>query len=183
MPNNEQTIGYSHPPVNKQWKKGQSGNPNGRPRGSKNTLDILNRLANEEIKVTQNGKKIKMSKKAAALLQAVNKAAQGDSKALKTLLPHLMAADAKAAGHLDFINFKSPRFDKALCWVIEIFEESMNDSNIDKITQQQVFGHIGRRMADFEQIADSILNDKNWTKENSPENPFIGYREVKPATS
>lgn len=176
----ENKIGYAHPPAEKRWVPGQSGNPKGRPRGSKNTLDILNRLANEEIKVTQNGREIKISKKAAALLQAVNKAAQGDAKSLKTLLPHLMAADAKAAGHLDFINFKSPRFDTALCWVIEIFEQSMVDSNIDKTTQEQVFGHIGRRMADFEQIADNILNDRNWTKENSPDNPFVGYREVKP---
>lgn len=175
----ENKIGYAHPPAERRWVPGQSGNPKGRPRGSKNTLDILNRLANEEIKVSQNGKEIKISKKAAALLQAVNKAAQGDAKSLKTLLPHLMAADAKAAGHLDFINFKSPRFDTALRWVIEIFEAAMVDSNIDKTTQEQVFGHIGHRMADFEQIADNILNDRNWTEETCPENPFIGYREIK----
>lgn len=102
------------------------------------------------------------------------------SLTVRILLPHLMAAEAKAAGHLDFINFKSPRFDTALLWVIEIFEQSMIDSNIDKTTQEQVFEHIGHRMADFDQIADNILNDKNWTKENSPANPFIGYREVKP---
>ena len=57
------------------------------PRGSKNTLNLLNKLANQEIKITQNGKALKISKKAAALMQALNRAAQGDVKVLKTLMP------------------------------------------------------------------------------------------------
>ena len=29
-------VGYGRPPVNRQFKPGQSGNPRGRPKGSKN---------------------------------------------------------------------------------------------------------------------------------------------------
>jgi hypothetical protein len=94
---NNYEIGYAKPPQETQFKKGVSGNSRGRPRGSKNLLSILNTLANEDIKITKpNGTTIKMPKKAVALLKALNAACSGDTKSLGLLLPHLLAADAKA---------------------------------------------------------------------------------------
>ena len=34
-------VGYGRPPVNRQFKPGQSGNPRGRPKGSKNFATIF----------------------------------------------------------------------------------------------------------------------------------------------
>lgn len=96
---NNYEVGYCKPPAKNQWVPGcKSPNPAGRPRGSKNLYNLLNQIANEEIRVVQsNGKAIRLPKKAIALLKAVNAACSGDTKALKLLLPHLVAADEKAA--------------------------------------------------------------------------------------
>ncbi len=88
-------LGYMKPPKSGQFKPGQSGNPKGRPSGSKNIYKLLDDIVNEKIQMTKNGKPVKISKKQAMLLQAANKAVQGDLKALQTLLPVMAEADNK----------------------------------------------------------------------------------------
>lgn len=86
-------LGYMKPPKSGQFKPGQSGNPKGRPSGSKNTYKLLDDIVNEKVQITKNGRPVRISKKQAMLLQVVNKAVQGDLKALQTLLPMMTAAD------------------------------------------------------------------------------------------
>ena len=88
-------LGYMKPPKSGQFKPGQSGNPKGRPSGCKNIYKLLDDIVNEKIQMTKNGKTVKISKKQAMLLQATNKAVQGDLKALQTLLPVMAEADNK----------------------------------------------------------------------------------------
>ena len=92
---NKYEIGYGKPPKDQQFKKGASGNPNGRPKGSKNTYTLLQEILNQNLEVVENGKTINISKKAAMLLQLVNKGVKGDIKAITALLPHMLFADAK----------------------------------------------------------------------------------------
>lgn len=49
-------VGYKNPPKDTQFKKGMSGNPKGRPKGTKNIRTVLNDTLNEKIQITQNGK-------------------------------------------------------------------------------------------------------------------------------
>lgn len=88
-------LGYMKPPKSGQFKPGQSGNPKERPSGNKNIYKLLDDIVNEKIQMTKNGKPVKISKKQAMLLQATNKAVQGDLKALQTLLPVMAEADNK----------------------------------------------------------------------------------------
>lgn len=58
--NNDQTqddyeVGYKKPPKTRQFKKGQSGNPAGRPKGIKNSSTLAYEIGNEMIDVTING--------------------------------------------------------------------------------------------------------------------------------
>lgn len=86
-------LGYMKPPKSGQFQPGQSGNPKGRPSDSKNTHKLLDEIVNEKIQMTKNGRSVRISKKQAMLLQATNKAVQGDLRALQTLLPMMTAAD------------------------------------------------------------------------------------------
>lgn len=95
MPHKEYEIGYKKPPHKTRFRKGQSGNPAGRPKGSKNTYKLLEELLNQKILITQDGKVMKISKKAAIMLQMVNAAVKGDLKAAQTLLPHMTIIDSK----------------------------------------------------------------------------------------
>ncbi len=88
-------IGYGKPPKQHQFKSGVSGNRKGRPRGSKNVHTLLNEILNQNITIKENGKPLRISKKAALLVQLVNKGVKGDIRAIQTLLPHLIMADMK----------------------------------------------------------------------------------------
>lgn len=84
--NSEYDVGYGKPPKNGQFRKGQSGNPNGRPAGSNNALTLLKRNLSKKIKITENGRKIKLSKLEIIIRQTMNAAVKGDLKATKIIL-------------------------------------------------------------------------------------------------
>ena len=94
MDNNNEKIGYGNPPKETRFAKGKSGNPKGRPKGSRNTYKLLDDILEQKITMMQEGKPIRISKKMAILLQAVNSAVKGDLKAIQNLFPHLLAVDA-----------------------------------------------------------------------------------------
>jgi hypothetical protein len=79
------TIGFQKPPKNTRFRKGKSGNPNGRPKGSQNFTTILDRACRERIHVTINGKARYISKFEATMLQLINKAVAGELRAINTL--------------------------------------------------------------------------------------------------
>ena len=79
-------VGYGKPPRSTRFKKGQSGNPRGRPSGSKNLSTLLSEALNEPVIVTENGRRRKVSKREAIIKQLVNQSANGDWRAVKMLL-------------------------------------------------------------------------------------------------
>jgi hypothetical protein len=79
-------IGYRRPPVSSQFKKGQSGNPKGRPRGTRNFVTLLKQELSKSIVVNENGKKKTITRLQAMVKRIVAGALQGDQKALLTLV-------------------------------------------------------------------------------------------------
>src|ERR1700758_304848 len=79
-------IGYGKPPPRTRFKKGQSGNPRGRPPGAKNLKTLLSEALNEMVVVTENGGRRKVAKRRAIITQLVNRSATADFRAIKILL-------------------------------------------------------------------------------------------------
>ena len=79
-------IGYCRPPVSGQFKKGQSGNPKGRRKGSQDFATILEQALNEMVTVTENGRSKRRSKKEIMTKVTVNKALKGDLRAWMELV-------------------------------------------------------------------------------------------------
>jgi uncharacterized protein DUF5681 len=90
-PDNERDyeVGYGKPPRHTRFKKGQSGNPRGRPSGSKNLKTLLNEALNERVVVTEEGGRRNITKREAIVTQLVNRSATADLRALKILLDTL----------------------------------------------------------------------------------------------
>jgi Family of unknown function (DUF5681) len=82
-------VGYGKPPRHTRFKKGQSGNPRGRPPGSKNLSTLLCEALNEPVVVTENGGRRKISMRRAIAKQVVNQAAKGNWRAVKILFDML----------------------------------------------------------------------------------------------
>jgi hypothetical protein len=79
-------VGYKKPPLHTRFKKGQSGNPRGRPRGAKNFSSVLNDALNQPVFVSENGRRRKISKRELGIRQLVNKFAMAEVQATKMLL-------------------------------------------------------------------------------------------------
>ena len=79
-------VGYRKPPRHRRFQKGQSGNPRGRPRRSKSATTILKNALLEEVTATMNGHKRTLSKYEAIIIRFVNKALEGDHRAIEYLL-------------------------------------------------------------------------------------------------
>ena len=88
-------VGYGKPPRHSQFKKGRSGNPRGRPSGSKNLSTLLNQALNERVVVAENGGRRKITKRQAIVTQLVNQSAKADWRATKILLDILQAIEAR----------------------------------------------------------------------------------------
>ena len=81
----EYAIGYGKPPIASRFKKGQSGNPKGRPKSAKNRATILKKILEERVVVTDNGRRKRITKQEAVYKQLVNKAASGDARSAQLL--------------------------------------------------------------------------------------------------
>jgi hypothetical protein len=87
------SVGYGKPPKSTQFKKGQSGNPKGRPRGSLSLMTVIERELNSKVTVTEQGQQKKVRKKEVVAKQLVNKAASGDLKATNLVLSHSISSE------------------------------------------------------------------------------------------
>ena len=90
-------VGYAKPPVHSQFKKGQSGNVKGPPKGAKSFKGLIQKELDASITVKSNGKRSKTTKRRAAATQLANAAARGDPKAIKTIMEIEEPADAASA--------------------------------------------------------------------------------------
>jgi Family of unknown function (DUF5681) len=79
-------VGYGKPPRHTRFKPGQSGNPRGRPRESKNLPTLLTEALNKRVIVAENEGRRKVTKREAIITQLVNRSATADLRAIKILL-------------------------------------------------------------------------------------------------
>ena len=108
-------VGYGKPPRHTRFRKGQSGNPRGRPRGSKNLKTLLSEALNEPVIVTEEGGRRKITKREAIITQLVNRSASADFRAIKILLD--MVRDIESQTEL--ASAETSAFSEADAKVIE----------------------------------------------------------------
>lgn len=74
--------------IEPRWQKGESGNPNGRPKGSKNRSTIARRWleVNQNLKNPLTGENETMSQEDLMTLALIKKAREGDVNAYKALM-------------------------------------------------------------------------------------------------
>ena len=78
-------VGYQRPPRHTRFAPGKSGNPKGRPRGSRTLAAVLQDILRQKIAITENGKTRRVSALEAMLLRLRNDAMRSDAGALKLL--------------------------------------------------------------------------------------------------
>lgn len=87
-------VGKGRPPAAGKFRKGQSGNPKGRPKGSKR-LAPYHTVLGQMVTVQQNGKVRRMTAAEAFILHITRRGLQGDSAAARTALAAIEEARAR----------------------------------------------------------------------------------------
>jgi hypothetical protein len=87
-PNNsgKSSVGYRRPPKSTQFKSGQSGNPAGRPKGSRNFKTEVQATLQTPVRVNKDGRLRKFSTQRASLMVLREKALSGDQRAIEHLI-------------------------------------------------------------------------------------------------
>jgi len=82
----DEAVGYKRPPKRTRFKPGKSGNPRGRPKGTRNLKTDLFAELEEKMFVREDGVRKRVSKQRAAIKALMAKAVGGDHKALTLLV-------------------------------------------------------------------------------------------------
>jgi hypothetical protein len=90
----EVPVGYGNPPLDTRFRKGVSGNPRGRPKGSRNVAAVFAKSLREKVVVNENGQRKSITKLEAAIKQLVNKAAFGDHRSVQLIVNLSREAEA-----------------------------------------------------------------------------------------
>jgi Family of unknown function (DUF5681) len=93
----EPKVGPGNPPKHRQFRKGTSGNPKGRPKGSKNLRTLLLEAADHPVTVEVGGKQRKLSALQATTFRLAEKAANGDAKSMAEFLDWVDEIQTQAA--------------------------------------------------------------------------------------
>lgn len=83
-PDRSYEVGKGKPPAHSRWKKGQSGNPSGRPKRQMSLAEHIEHELETCVTVNDRGKK-KLTKRQLIAISLVNKAVRGDLGALKMI--------------------------------------------------------------------------------------------------
>ena len=79
-------VGYGRPPQTTQFKSGKSGNPKGRPKGSRTVGVMLQEILERRVSVNENGKTRRLPTLEVMLRRLANDAMRSDQRATKLLL-------------------------------------------------------------------------------------------------
>jgi hypothetical protein len=82
----ETAVGYQRPPTANQFKPGQSGNPRGRPKGSRSVGAVLQDILRQKVAVTENGRTRRLSTLDIVLRRLANDAMRNETSAVKLIL-------------------------------------------------------------------------------------------------
>ena len=130
MAEKEYEVGYRRPPKRTQFKKGQSGNPKGRPKGARGLDTMIMEELKAKIIVSENGRSKKLKKAEAIVKQVVNKALTGDHKAISQVLTVSQRHEEKLAAKTKPILETLPEEDQQV--MQSLLARMQNQSNDSK---------------------------------------------------
>ena len=81
----KQKVGYGRPPTRSQFKPGHSGNPKGRPPGSKNLRSAIEAILTDQITLREGDKVSRVTRMEAVFLKQLSLALKGDPRAIKAI--------------------------------------------------------------------------------------------------
>ncbi len=131
-PGDPYEVGYARPPKHTRFKKGLSGNPNGRPPKKPDFYTELRRVLDDTVTITIDGEQQQVTVQQALLLRLRDEALRGEVWASK-LLQKVVNAIPDAGGIYDHIEIEVQVFKalKALELMVEESKREKANQNAD----------------------------------------------------
>jgi Family of unknown function (DUF5681) len=107
----EYTVGYGRPPQHTRFQPGRSGNPKGRPKGSKSVSTLFAEELAQTVNLIENGRRKKMSKRQALVKQTVNKALSNVEKAVALVFDEIRRCEELAPVQQVNMNITAEEFE------------------------------------------------------------------------
>jgi Family of unknown function (DUF5681) len=79
-------TGYGKPPKHTRFRRGVSGNPKGRPKGTLNIATVMDRILRQKVLVTEDGGQKEVTRLEAVITHLANRALSGDNVAVRLFL-------------------------------------------------------------------------------------------------
>jgi hypothetical protein len=122
-------VGFRSPPEATRFKKGVSGNPRGRPKGSLNVATAFTKALREKVVINEHGKRKTVTKLEAAMKQVVNKGASGDLRAVVQVVALAQYAEGKQSAQ----NPKDPVIaevdQEVIDGIVKRFQETLRQES------------------------------------------------------
>lgn len=150
-------IGYGRPPKKYQFKKGQSGNPGGRPKGSKNAGDAVIENMRKRVPARINGRPITTNVQDAVIKAQIKKALDGDTRAAKFLMDLNYEAEQRKYYMETAANYFNKLITKSLQKAAYDAKASQKD-----LTNARLFAEASLKRYDAEtDMMDEIMNSNH----------------------
>ena len=92
----EHEVGFRRPPRHTRFQKGRSGNPSGRPRGSRDLRGAMLDELRRSITAKENRRSVRVTKAQLLMKSLIAKAVGGDMKAAALVLTYMQKLDPGA---------------------------------------------------------------------------------------
>ena len=130
---NGKPVGYRKPPSATRFKKGQSGNPKGRPKGTRNFSSDLGKELRAKVTVREGGHEHSVSKQEAIVKSLVAKAPSGDPRALGHLIKAVERLEAQP-------DPPSQELSNDEAEILETFAQRIRAQVLDELLSAQTDG-------------------------------------------
>lgn len=101
QPPGDYEVGYGKPPKQSQFQPGKSGNPKGRPTGSRNLSTQMIRALSEKVTVVKDGRRVKLTMLEVIIKQQIKQAASGNAHATRIMLNLAQQIEAQTVQELE----------------------------------------------------------------------------------
>jgi hypothetical protein len=122
-------VGFGKPPAFSRFRKGESGNPSGRPKKKKTLATVLEQELQKEILIKSKGRKRRVTRLEAAVCQMSERAAGGDLNAFKLLCALVQSVRAASVPSEQEANVIGQEDQKVLEGILQRLRDSLEVKN------------------------------------------------------